>query len=189
VSYKGAYYSVKAKLYDPPATPVPLFVAANGKQSMRLAGRHGDGLITDPLTWNAFRSEWEKGAHDAGKNPAGMPVMIEHFVVVGDETDALLAAEQWRFIPKAFKGYFNVRDPAEIQRLAESEISLEQLTGQWPVSTDAEEHIAAIQKLFDSGVSIVNVHSGQADQQKVIAFYGSEVLPRFSRPLPAGLPA
>jgi TAT-translocated FGD2 family F420-dependent dehydrogenase len=186
VSHKGAYYTVNAKLYDPPVTPIPLFVAANGKQSMRLAGRHGDGLITDPLTWKSFRSEWEKGAHDAGKNPAGMPVMIEHFVVVGDETDALLAAEQWRFIPKAFKSYFNVRDPAEIQRRAEAEISLEKLTSQWPVSADAEEHIAAIQKLFDSGVSIVNIHSGQADQQKVIDFYASEVLPRFSQPMPWG---
>ena len=55
---------------------------------------------------------------------------------------------------------------------------LRQLTGQWPVSIDAEEHIAAIRALFDSGVSIVNIHSGQADQQKVIEFYAAEVLPR-----------
>jgi TAT-translocated FGD2 family F420-dependent dehydrogenase len=186
VAHQGTYFTVNAKLYDPPAAPIPLFVAANGKQSMRLAGRHGDGLITDPLSWRNFHSEWEKGAHDAGRNPAGMPVMIEHFVVVGDETDALLAAEQWRFIPKAFKGYFNVRDPAEIQRRAESEIGLEQLTSQWPTSTDAEEHIAAIQELFDSGVSIVNIHSGQANQRKVIEFYADQVLPRFSQPMRGG---
>jgi alkanesulfonate monooxygenase SsuD/methylene tetrahydromethanopterin reductase-like flavin-dependent oxidoreductase (luciferase family) len=110
--------------------------------------------------------------------------MIEHFVVVGDETDALLAAEQWRFLPNAFKSYFNVRDPAEIQRRAEAEVSLEEMTSQWPVSTDAEEHVAAIRALFDSGVSIVNVHSGQANQTKVLEFYGSEVLPRFNRPMP-----
>ncbi len=183
VSHQGRYYTVNAKLYDPPPAPIPLFAAANGQQSMRLAGRHGDGLITDPLTWKKFRAEWEKGAHEAGKNPAGMPVMIEHFVVVGDETDALLAAEQWRFLPKAFQGYFNVRDPAEIQRRAEQEIPLEDLLNQWPVSTDADEHVAAIQKLFDSGVSIVNVHSGQADQRKVIEFYASEVLPRFRHPM------
>jgi alkanesulfonate monooxygenase SsuD/methylene tetrahydromethanopterin reductase-like flavin-dependent oxidoreductase (luciferase family) len=158
-----------------------LFTAANGEKSMRLAGKHGDGLITDPETWKNFRGEWERGARDAGKDPGGMPVMIEHFVVVGDETDALLAAEQWRFLPKAFKGYFNVRDPAEIQRRAEAEVSLEKLAAQWPVSTDPDEHIAAIQALFDSGVSIVNVHSGQADQAKVIEFYASRVLPRFKR--------
>jgi F420-dependent hydroxymycolic acid dehydrogenase len=31
--------------------------------------------------------------------------------------------------------------------------------------------------LFDSGASIVNVHSGQPDQKKVIDFYGNSVLP------------
>jgi hypothetical protein len=38
--------------------------------------------------------------------------------------------------------------------------------------------VQAIKKLFDSGVTIVNIHSGQQDQQKVIEFYGREVLPR-----------
>ena len=44
---------------------------------------------------------------------------------------------------------------------------------------DPEVHIAAIKALFDSGVSIVNIHSGQADQAKVIDFYASKVLPTF----------
>jgi hypothetical protein len=42
-----------------------------------------------------------------------------------------------------------------------------------------------INELFDSGVTIVNIHSGQRDQQKVIEFYGSEVLPRVRRQTPA----
>jgi F420-dependent hydroxymycolic acid dehydrogenase len=49
----------------------------------------------------------------------------------------------------------------------------------WPVGNDPTVHIAAIDKLFDSGATIVNIHSGQADQQKVIAFYQSSVLPEF----------
>jgi hypothetical protein len=32
--------------------------------------------------------------------------------------------------------------------------------------------------LFDSGVTIVNVHSGQAEQAKVIEFYGRNVIPK-----------
>jgi TAT-translocated FGD2 family F420-dependent dehydrogenase len=179
VKHAGRYYTLDATLYDPPAMPIPLFTAANGEKSMRLAGQHGDGLITDPRTWKNFRPEWQAGARDAGKDPDAMPVMIEHFVVVGDETDALLAAEQWRFIPNAFRSYFNITDPAEIQKRAEAEVSLETLAGQWPVSTDAEPHIAAIKELFDSGVSIVNIHSGQPDQDRVIDFYAAEVLPAF----------
>jgi len=32
--------------------------------------------------------------------------------------------------------------------------------------------------LFESGVSIVNIHSGQPDQVWVVDFYGKEVLPK-----------
>jgi TAT-translocated FGD2 family F420-dependent dehydrogenase len=178
VRHEGRYYSVDAKLYDPPPQPIPLLTAANGRKSMRLAGLNGDGLITDPLTWKKFKSEWEGGARDAGKNPAEMPVLVEQFVVVGDENDAKQAAQYWRFLPKGFKKYFNIRDPALIQQEADAEIPLDKLTAEWPVSTDPAVHVKAITDLFDSGVTIVNVHSGQPDQKRVVEFYGSEVLPK-----------
>ncbi len=181
VSHKGQYYTIEAKLYDAPAQPIPLLTAANGRKSMRLAGQHGDGLITDPLTWKQHKAEWESGARDAGKNPAEMPVLIEQYVVVGNDAEARQAAELWRFGPKAFKGYYNITDPAEIQRRAEAEIPLEQMLEQWPVGTDPGKHIATIQELFDSGVSIVNVHAGQMDQKQVIDFYAKHVLPKFGR--------
>lgn len=178
VSHQGKYYTLDGKLYDRPAQPIPLLTAANGKKSMRLAGQHGDGLITDPLTWQKFRSEWEAGAREAGKDPASMPVLVEQFVVVGDREEAKNAAELWRFIPKAFKKYYNIADPAAIQQQAEAELPLDKVYADWPVSTDPAVHVAAVQKLFDSGATIVNIHSGQADQKKVIDFYGSAVLPK-----------
>jgi alkanesulfonate monooxygenase SsuD/methylene tetrahydromethanopterin reductase-like flavin-dependent oxidoreductase (luciferase family) len=112
VSFKGKYYTVEAKLYDPPPKPIPLLTAANGKKSMRLAGQHGDGLVSDPQSWKKWKSEWEAGARDAGKNPADMPVLIEHYAVVGDQAAAKQAAEYWRFGPKAWKSLYDVRDPA-----------------------------------------------------------------------------
>jgi TAT-translocated FGD2 family F420-dependent dehydrogenase len=178
VSHKGQYYTIDAKLYDPPAQPIPLLTGANGRKSMRLAGQHGDGLVTDPLTWKQHKAEWESGARDAGKDPTAMPVLVEQYVVVGNEADARQAAELWHFGPKAFKGYYDITDPAEIQRRAEAEIPLEQIIAQWPVGTDPGKHIATVQELFDSGVSIVNVHAGQMDQRKVIDFYARHVLPK-----------
>jgi G6PDH family F420-dependent oxidoreductase len=182
VSHKGTYYTVDAKLYDPPAAPIPLMTAANGKKSMRLAGQHGDGLITDPLTWKQHKSEWESGARDAGKDPAQMPVLVEQYVVVGDHSAAQQAAELWRFGPKAFKGYYNIVDPARIQQRAEAEVPLEQVMQEWPTGIDPRVHVAKLRELFDSGVSIVNVHAGQMDQQRVIEFYGREVLPKLGLP-------
>lgn len=178
VHHKGAHYSVDGKLYDPPGQPIPLLLAANGPKAMKLAGEHGDGLITDPQTWKQHKGEWESGVRSAGKDPGTMPVLVESFVVVGGQSEALAAAKLWNFIPKAFKGYQNIPDPAQIQKRAQAELPLPKVYGDWTVSSDPSAHVQMIKKLFDSGVTIVNIHSGQPDQQKVIEFYGREVLPR-----------
>jgi len=49
------------------------------------------------------------------------------------------------------------------------------------VSPDPGVHIKTINNLFASGASIVNIHTGQADQKKVIEFYGKEVLPKINK--------
>ena len=107
-----------------------------------------------------------------------MPVLVEQFVVVGDKSEAERAAEQWRFIPKAFKKYYNVADPAAIQSQAESDLPLDKVYADWPVGTDPAVHIEAVNQLFAAGATIVNIHSGQQDQKKIIDFYGKNVLPK-----------
>ncbi len=181
IAHEGTYYKVNAKLYDPPAKTIPLLMAGNGPKAMRRAGLHADGLITDPMTWKEHKSEFEAGAKAAGKDASKMPVLVEQYVVVGDKTDAKKAAELWRFGPKAFKSYYNIRDPKEIQKRADSEVPLEKVYGDWPVSTDPSVHAKAITDLFDSGATIVNIHCGQEDQKRVIEFYGKEVLPRIKK--------
>jgi TAT-translocated FGD2 family F420-dependent dehydrogenase len=178
VQHKGTYYTVQGKLYDAPPRPIPLLLAANGPKAMKLAGTHGDGLVTDPQTWKAYKGEWQAAARSAGKDPAAIPVLVESFVVVGNEGDARMPAKLWNFLPKAFKGYHNIPDPAQIEKSAAAELPLSKVYGEWTVSTDPAAHAKAITDLLDSGVTIVNVHSGQADQQKVIEFYGREVLPK-----------
>lgn len=178
LQHKGSHYTVDGKLYDPPAQPIPLLLAANGPKAMKLAGQHGDGLVTDPQTWKLHKEEWESGARSAGKDPSAMPVLVEAFVVVGDQNDAQAAAKLWNFIPRAFKGYQNIPDPAQIEHRAQTELPLPKVFGDWTVSSNPDAHVQTIKKLFDSGATIVNIHSGQADQKKVIEFYGREVLPR-----------
>src|SRR5438105_14411320 len=55
VAHHGKYYSVYARLYDPPPRPIALLVAANGPKSIRLAAKHGDGLIADPKRWKSHK--------------------------------------------------------------------------------------------------------------------------------------
>ncbi|HTV79594.1 MAG TPA: TIGR03557 family F420-dependent LLM class oxidoreductase [Steroidobacteraceae bacterium] len=183
--HRGRHYTVDGRLYDPPAQPIPLLLAANGPKAMKLAGQHGDGLVTDPQTWKQHKGEWEQGARAAGKDPGAMPVLVEAFVVVGDQQEAQTAAKLWNFIPKAFKGYQNIPDPAQIEQDAQRELPLAKVIGDWTVSTDPDAHVQAVRKLLDSGATIVNIHSGQPDQHKVIEFYGREVLPRLRKPTAA----
>lgn len=178
IEHKGKYYNVNARLYDPPAKPIPILMAANGPKAMKRAGQYADGLITDPKTWKEHKAEFESGARAAGKDPAQMPVLVELFVVVGDENEAKASAELWRFIPKAFNTYYNVCDSQAIQDRATAELPLPKVYGDWPVSMDPAVHIKAITDLFQSGASIVNIHSGQANQNRVIEFYGKNVLPK-----------
>jgi TAT-translocated FGD2 family F420-dependent dehydrogenase len=181
VEHRGKYYSVNTKLYDRPPKPIPLLMAANGPKAMHRAGRYADGLITDPKTWKQHKAEFENGARAAGKDPSKMPVLVELFVVVGNEKEAKASAELWHFIPKAFQSYYNVRDPQSIQQRAQAELPLQQVYSDWPIGTNAEVHLKAVKELFQSGASIVNIHSGQADQKRVIEFYGKQVLPKLKK--------
>jgi len=183
VRHKERFYTVDARLYDPPSQPIPLLTAANGRKSMRLAGLHGDGLVTDPMTWKEHKAEWEAGARESGRNTADMPVLIEQFAVVGGDAEAREAAELWRFIPKAFKGYHTIPDPVKIQQRADTELPLEKVTDGWPIGTNPAVHIQVIRELFASGATIVNIHAGQRDQHRFIEFYGSRVLPDFRQPV------
>jgi TAT-translocated FGD2 family F420-dependent dehydrogenase len=196
VTFAGDYYKVgPARLYDPPARPIPLYIAASGPQSMRLSGQYGDGLITSPkdLRDPALRAAFAEGARASGRDPQSLPILVESFVVVGDEREARQAAELWRFTPKAWKkAYLHDPDPRSIQRKADTEIPLEDVYREWPVSTDPQVHVQAIAKLFSQGATTVFIHSGQADQMRVIDFYGKQVLPRLRKPIPVpnvvGLP-
>ena len=59
---------------------------------------------------------------------------------------------------------------------------MDEVLKNWAVGTDPAVHIKKMNELFDSGVSIINVHSGQPDQARVIDFYAQHVLPSVKRP-------
>jgi F420-dependent hydroxymycolic acid dehydrogenase len=182
VDFQSQFYDVHCKVWDVPKTPPPLLMAGNGPKALHRAGYHGDGLITDPLTWKKYKSHFYQGAEQAGKDPSQMPVLVELFVVVGGMQEARIAAELWRFLPKAWHPYYNIENPAVIQQLADQQVPLQEVISQFVVGTDPSVHVEAILALLETGVTNIHVHSGQWDQRRVIAFYGNEVLPRLQQP-------
>jgi TAT-translocated FGD2 family F420-dependent dehydrogenase len=181
VTHEGRYYTVReARLYDIPPQPVPIYIAAEGPRAMRLAGTHGDGLISDSKTATTpeMRADFEAGAREAGKDPATMPILAEHFVYVGTRQEAEGVANRWRFLPNAWTEFVHDPDPRSIMRRAEQEVPLEKVMEMWTISEDPEEHVQALQKVIDGGVTHLFVHAGNDDQHAAIRFYGERVLPR-----------
>jgi F420-dependent hydroxymycolic acid dehydrogenase len=179
VKIEGKFWSVEGRLYDRPASPIPIYIAAGGPKSARLAGLHGDGMImgaADLRKNPVLKAAKDDAAREAGRGQ--QPIVVEHWAYVGNEEQARIAAERWRFIPKAWEaGFFDNVSPAEIQARAEKEIPLEDVLESWTVSPDPGAHVRAIRELGDLGATHVVVHAPMPDQSEAIGFFGREVLP------------
>jgi hypothetical protein len=77
---------------------------------------------------------------------------------------------------------YDVPSAVEIQQKADAGTPMDEVLKSWAIGTDPTVHVKKMHELFDSGVSIVNVHSGQPDQARVIDFYGEHVLQTFRHP-------
>lgn len=184
ITHRGKHWQLeKARLFDLPRQPVPIYVAGGGPKSARIAGEFGDGWIADSKALanpDAHRS-FQEAAREAGKDPSQMEIVTELMAVAGNEEEARAGAQKWRFLEKAWKpGFVTNPDPDSIQRNAEQQISLEEVYGQWPVSLDPRKHLEAIEKCFSQGATTVMVHSPQPDQVAFIRWYAENILPHYA---------
>ena len=182
VTHAGPAFPIaNAKIYDQPAQPIPIYIAASGPRSAALAGEIGDGWITNATTLlqadhvvRAFR-----GSLNASPSAEVLPspeILVEQYVFVGDRTAAYQAAPLWQFAAVGGR-VLDMDDPREIQAFAEAEVSLDQVVESWLVSQDPSDHISQIRRLFEAGATQVAIHSVQPDQDRLIDFYGKDVLP------------
>lgn len=168
ISFTGHYFRTdELKLYDTPAMPPPIFVAASGPQSATLAGRYGDGWIAQARDINDAKllAAFAAGAQAAGRDPTTLGKRAELFAVVGDDKAAARAADLWRFTA----GAVDQPNPVEIQRAAESN-PIEKVLANWAVGTDPGVHIGAVQAVLDAG-AVPFLHFPQDDPITAIDFY------------------
>lgn len=185
ITHKGQHWVIeKARLYDIPKSPVPIWIAANGPKSARLAGQYGDGWITTmtALQDKQIRKAFEEGAREAGKDPTRLEIVLESFAVVGSKEHAKEGAKRWRFLSKAWEPRFlSNPDPVSIQQRARAEIPLAEAIKDWTVGAEPEVHLKALKKMFEAGATTVLVHSPQKDQIGFLDWYGRNVLPAMAR--------
>ena len=175
ISFQGRYFQTnQIKLYDPPPSPPPIFVAASGPKSAQLAGQYGDGWITEAngVKNPELVAAFDRGAHDSGRDPATLGKRAEMFAVVGDQNEITRAAELWRFAG----GAVDQPNPVDIQRAAQAN-PIDKVIHGWTTGIDAATHIAALQAVLDAGATPF-MHFAQQNPLAAIDFYRTAVLPR-----------
>ncbi len=174
-SFQGRYFQTdQLKLYDPPPSPPPIFIAAGGPKSAHLAGQYGDGWITeaDGVKNQKLVAAFNQGAHDSGRDPATLGKRAEMFTVVGDQDEINRGAELWRFTA----GAVDQPNPVDIQRAAQVN-PLDKVIKGWTTGTDPATHIKAVQAVLDAGATPF-IRFAQQHPLAAIDFYRTAVLPQ-----------
>jgi probable F420-dependent oxidoreductase len=107
VDHRGRFYSLTMAPFPgagPAPGPVPIHVAAVNERMVESAGRAADGVIGHPMTspgWvrDVLRPAAERGARDAGRDPADIVVTTSPIVQLSPDRDEALreAAAQVAF--------------------------------------------------------------------------------------------
>lgn len=193
VTYEGQYYETrKAKLYTPPASPIPIYISTLAPGSAAFAGKYGDGLFTtggkQPDVYREIIKNFEQGAREAGKDPTKMPRLIELNVAYTQDIQAAIQEQlkYWAgtYIPALFDQ--KIYSPAMSQQNGEV-IGADTVQKTGCFSANPEDHIKYARQHLDLGFNVLVYHSAGPDQQKFLEGYGRDVLPEVRSLIPSGV--
>ena len=184
VSYEGAYYRTQnATIYDRPAVPVPIYVAASGPTAAALAGELADGFIcTSGKGTELYREtllpKVAEGLKASGRAEDSIERMIELKVSFGrDLQQCVEDTRHWAALALSGEEKTGIMDPIEMEHLAAA-VPLERAASRWIVSTDPDEHVEKIRPYVELGFRHLVFHAPGPDQARFLALYAKEVLPR-----------
>ena len=184
VSFEGEYFRTEnATIYDRPANPVPIYVAAAGPTAARLAGEIAGGFICtsgkDPALYrDTLLPNVAAGLADAGRPSERIDRMIE--VKVSFDTDAQQAKEDtrhWAALALSAEEKTSVKDALEMEKLADA-LSLERAASRWIVSSDPDEQVERIRPYVELGFRHLVFHAPGPDQAKFLRLYAQMVVPK-----------
>ncbi len=184
VTFTGEFYrTANATIYDRPAEPVPIYVAAAGPMIAKYAGRMADGFIctsgkAPSLYTETLLPNLSAGLEAAGRPPEAVDRMIE--MKVSFDTDPERARTDTRFwgaLALTAEEKLSVEDPMEMERLADA-LPIERTASRWIVSTDPDEQVERIGAYVALGFRHLVFHAPGPDQARFLKLYGEQVLPK-----------
>jgi len=183
VTFNGKYFKIKnAKLYTPPSTNIPLYMAGSGPQAIKAAAKYTDGLITTSKPDQAGEAFdiFDSAAQEVNKDPDSLQKIAKPKVSYSEDYDkAFKACEFWRTtqIDDAFNT--NISDPRILEQKAQQEVSDDEQKKSTIIVTSIEDLITPIEKYFHAGFTQIYVHSTSPDEIEFIKLFSKKVLPYF----------
>jgi coenzyme F420-dependent glucose-6-phosphate dehydrogenase len=181
VKHRGAHFNVEsAKIYTMPDTPPPIYVATSGPIMAQRTGKFTDGIITVGAADEKIKGlleRYDKGALEAGKNPASMPRILQIKISFADSEEQAVeqAMKEWpnggMNFPKA-----DIRNPEDFEAMSKL-VRPENYKNRVLLTPDLSEHVAHIQHFIDLGFNEIYVHNVARNQEAFIDAYGKHVLP------------
>lgn len=184
LSYAGTFYRTeKATIYDRPAQPIPIYIAAAGPVMARFAGERGDGFIcTSGKQWDLYTQTLVPNLHTglqaAGKQDQAFDRMIE--IKLSFDTDRTRALEDTRFwgaLALTPQEKLNVEDALEMERLADA-LPVQRTASRWIVSDDPQEVTEQVGRYVQLGFNHLVFHAPGPDQARFLQLFGEHVAPR-----------
>jgi coenzyme F420-dependent glucose-6-phosphate dehydrogenase len=180
LDHRGRFFRTKAAyLHTRGERRPPVYVSAFGPQAAAVAGRLGDGVWTmgEPEMANPVIEAYRTACEDAGREP-GEIILQAGFSWAEDDDAALEGARVWKStqIPDYFTDDWH--DPRAMYERAEAEISDEEFTQSYIISSDAEHHVERIREIEQLGATVVCLQNGSgAAPGRALEVYGESVLP------------
>lgn len=180
LTFDGEYYKTdRAKLYSPPLSRVPLWMAAGGPKSSALAAELADGIITsvkDPaVTFERVIDPARSAAKDAGR-PAPRFLATRWSIYAQNEDEAWEALASWRGLRAP--GRLEAVDPQTLRERAD-EMPRSEILERYSIVANADDYVETYLPLItEIGADYVTIQTSSTDQESLIAMLGDEVLPR-----------
>ena len=180
LTYEGEWYRTdRAKLYSPPISSLPIWMAAGGPKSAVLAATMAEGIITSVRDPEATRERVigpaTRAAAEAGRSAP--TIAASRWTVRADSPDeAWQALGAWRGLRAP--GRLEAVDPADLRQRADDLDREEVLSSYTVVSTPADYFDAYRPLVTDLGADVVTIQTTSLDQERTIAMLGADVLPQ-----------
>jgi alkanesulfonate monooxygenase SsuD/methylene tetrahydromethanopterin reductase-like flavin-dependent oxidoreductase (luciferase family) len=187
LNYNGDYFHIRnAKLYTPPLTNIPIYMAGAGVQSIKAAAKYTEGLITvlspeETRKKNIFQI-FEDAVKKEGKNSNQMEKIVEYKISYSNDYDkAFQSATFWR--STLIENIFNqsIENPLKLQQKAINDVSDEKIKNSIQITTSLEDIIKSIEEYFKVGYTRVYIHSTSPNEIEFVKEIGKKVLSYFTK--------